>query len=238
MTRRVQSVSATVLGLVLIGAACGGGGTKVNSAADLALAQGAVLTQSDVPAGFTGTPHTDSGDPPEQTKRDFANCLHTDFTFFDETKGAQKANGPDFKNSDTDAEIDNSIEIDPSKSTVDKGYKLFQNSSMEECLGKLFDTVIKQAQQGDTSGSTATFGASTVGRFAVDGIGDRGLGFRIVTPVTTGEGSTNAYIDFLLAQRGRAIIQLSSQTFDTEPDRNQELQLMKLMSDRLGQKAP
>jgi len=235
MRNHAPVVFGTLFALVV--AACGGGGSKANPQADLALAKGAVLTSSDAPAGYTATPHSSSGDPPEQTKRDFANCLSTDFTFFDDVKGAQKTDGPDLVNKDTDAEIDNSIEIDPKKSEIDKGYNLFQNPNIDECLGKLFDTVVKQAQPSNGSGQ-ATFGTSTVSTFPVDGVGDRGKGFRVVLPFTTPQGQANAYIDFLFVQRGRAGLTLSSQTFGTQPDRATELALVKLMSDRLGQKAP
>ena len=234
--------------LALLVAACGGGSSKSSSsttttakkadpAADRALASGAVLTASDAPAGFTATPHTSSGDIPEQLKRDFANCLHVDFTAFDDPPGAVDVNGPDLKNADTNAEIDNEIKIFPSKDTVDKDYTTFQNPDIETCLANLFDAAIKQEVA--TSGSNgATFGKVTVDNFAVNTVPDRGVGFRITLPITA-QGTTEIfYIDLIAVQRGRAEITVSSQSVGTPPDRDTAIALAKKMSDRLGQTAP
>ena len=100
-------------------AACGGSAKKVDPAADLALAKSAVLTDADVP-GYTGSPHTPSDDIPAAAKKEFATCMKAPTTIFDDAPGAQKADSPDFAKGQ--AQVSNSIEIDPKKSDVDKGW--------------------------------------------------------------------------------------------------------------------
>jgi hypothetical protein len=230
MTRGIRSTSVAVTLVALI-TACGSSAKTSTPAQDLALAKGAVLTDTDAPLAYKAQPHQASADVPEQVKRDFATCMKTDATVFDNA-GKQNADGPDFTDEQGD-EIDNSVAVYGKKSELDKRYELMTKQQAEVCLGQLFDTLLK----GSSAQNGATFGATSVGRFAVDGVGDRGLGFRATVPVTAEDRSGTEYADVLLAQRGRGGITLVS-SGGTAPDHAAEVALAKKMSDRLGQKAP
>src|SRR5437870_3778472 len=107
---RTGRVVALMSGVALVLSSCGSSAKKVDPAADLRVAKSAVLTAADVPSGFHGSPHTNSGDLPAAAKKGFAKCMKVDLTLFDDTPGAQKADSDDFKAGDS--EIDSSVEID------------------------------------------------------------------------------------------------------------------------------
>jgi hypothetical protein len=240
--------------LSLLAAACGGGGSnKVSSsgtgttsttaatrdvAADQSLASRAVLTASDAPRGYRAQPHSSSGDIPEQVKRDFANCMDSEVTMFDDPPGTLKSDGPDLVNADEDAEIDNSVQILPSRADVNKQYEQLTSAGVENCLSRLFDAAIRQELQKSSDAAGVAFGKAAVDSFAISSVPDGGRGFQVTIPVTANGRSTNFYIDALLVKRGRAELTLTSQTVGTTPDRDVELALIKRMSERLGAQAP
>ncbi len=229
---------------VLVVAACGGGSSSskssstttpptVNKAADLELAKGSVLTASDAPAGFSAKAHQESSDPPEPLKRDFANCVGTPVTIFD--SNGQKANGPDFANENGD-EISNSVEVDATKADVDKGYAALTSPKINDCLAKLFAALLKDSST--SGGAGMTVGEVTVDSFPVDGVGDRGVGFRVTVPITANGQSVTVYVDVASVQRGRSVLTVTASGNGTPPSRDLEKQLLTKMSERMGATAP
>ncbi len=219
-------------GLALALSSCGGSGKKVDPAADLRVAKGAVLTSADVPAGFKGTPHTNSNDLPASAKKSFADCMHVDLTLFDDTPGAQNADSDDFKKGDD--EIDSSVEIDPTKKDVDTGYEQMAQSQAPACIGQLFDGAFKSAA-GSQPG--VTFGKVKVTRTSLTGIGDRGFIFSATIPVTAASQSLTFYFDILLVQRDRAGVTVSAFQTNTPLDHDTELRLVRTVVDRIGDNA-
>ena len=61
-------------------------------------------------------------------------------TVFDDAPGAQKADSPDFAKGQ--AQVSDSIEIDPKKSDVDKGWSQISKAEAAACLQKLFQSLI------------------------------------------------------------------------------------------------
>jgi hypothetical protein len=230
--RRARRAVVLLSGVALALSSCGGSADKVDPAADLRVAKSAVLTSADVPSGFTGTPHTDSDDLPASSKKAFADCMHVDATFFDDTPGAQKADSPDFKKGDD--EIDSSVEIDPKKKDIDKGYEQMALSRTPACLGQLFDSAFKSSA-GSQPG--VTFGTVKVTRASVPGIGDRGFSFSGTIPVTAATQSLTFYFDVFLVQRDRAGITVSSFQTNAPLDRDTELRLVRTIVDRVGDSA-
>src|SRR4051794_16731973 len=84
---------------------------KLTKAQEQKLVNGAVLTASDAPEGFTAKAHKKSdSEIPDAAKNDFAKCAGVKSTLFDSSKGRTKADGVDFANS-AGEEIANSIEL-------------------------------------------------------------------------------------------------------------------------------
>ncbi len=213
---------------VLVLGACGGSSKKVDPAADLALAKGAVFTAADLP-GYTGKPHAASDNLPAEAKKNFAACLKVSTTIFDDLPGAQKADSPDF--SKGNASASNSIEIDPKKSEVDTSWNQFSKPGVAPCLVQLFGDAIKA---GDTSG--ATFGVPTVTRFDV-GVGSRSVGYSVKITVSGGGQTASVVSDIVLVQRDRAGMTFEFSDIGTAVDRQFEIALAQKVYDRIGNKA-
>ncbi|MDQ1533005.1 MAG: hypothetical protein QOF28_766 [Actinomycetota bacterium] len=227
--QKLERVVVLFSGVALALSGCGGSAKKVDPAADLRVAKSAVLVAADVPSGFTGTPHTNSDDLPASAKKAFAECMHADATLFDDTPGAQKADSADFKKGDD--EIDSSVEIDPKKKDIDKGYEQMAQSQTPACLGQLFDSAIKSSA-GSQPG--VTYGTVKVTRASVTGIGDRGFTFSGTIPITAQSQALTFYFDVLLVQRDRAGITISTFQTNAPLDHDTELRLVRTVVDRVG----
>jgi len=211
-------------------AACGGKAYKADPAADLALARRAVLTAADLP-GYKSTPHTPDDDPPAGVKKDFATCLGTTTSIFDDTPGAQKADSPDFSGGTGDVQsVSGSVEIDPKKSDIDRVWDPIAKPGAESCLQKLFDAAFKQGSLDEPGVKVGRF---TVDRFDI-GVGDRSVGYEAVVPVT-GQGRTAVvYLDIVFAARDRAGMDFSFTDVGKAFDRGMEKTLVQKVYDRVG----
>lgn len=229
----VRTLSTLTVAAVIALAGCGGKSSKADPAADLALAKRAVLTVADLP-GYTGKPHTPDDDIPAAAKKEFASCMGTTTSIFDDTPGAQKADSPDFDGeSGIGLAVSNSIEIDPKKSDIDKGWDELSKSSAQSCLGKLFDAAFKQGSLTDPGVTVGTF---KVDRFDV-GVGDRSVGYEAVVPVS-GQGRTAVvYLDLVFVPRDRAGMDFTFTSVGKAFDRALEKTLAQKVYDRVGNDA-
>jgi hypothetical protein len=224
----VIGFSACVLSALVVLAGCGGSTKKANPAADLALAQAASLTSADM-SGYTATPYQNSGDIPAPVKKNFAKCLNTTTTIFDDTPGAQKVHSPDFKHGT--ATVSGTVEIDPKRSDVDAGWNTLTKSGFERCMQQLFDALFQSAlPPGGKVGNT------TVTKFDV-GVGSRSLGVEAKTSLSYRGRSFLSYIDFLMVARDRAGIEVDTVQLNQPFNRATEVALARTVYDRIGTKA-
>jgi hypothetical protein len=212
--------------------ACGGKSFKADPAADLAVAKQAVLTAADLP-GYKATPHTSSDDIPAGVKKDFANCMGTATSVFDDTPGAQKADSPDFSSADQKLQVSGTVEVDPSKSDIDNGWSEISKAGTEPCLGKLFEAA---AHQGALAGPGISVRLGAVTRFDV-GVGDRSVGYSVPVHITGPGGSISVYLDFVFLPRDRAGMDFSFTNIGSPPGRGTETALVKKVYDRVGNQA-
>jgi hypothetical protein len=209
--------------------ACGGSAKKVDPAADLALAKSAVLTKADLP-GYTGKTHTKSDDLPAAVKRKFAACVGVPSTIFDDTPGAQHVDSLDF--SKVDAQVSDSVEIEPKKSDVDTGWNEISKQAVAPCLKQLFQDALKA--QGDIPAGVTL--DTSVERFDA-GVGSRSIGYALTVTVTGPAGSVALYIDLIFVARDRAGLEFSFLNRGAAVDRSLETSLAQKVYDRVGTKA-
>jgi hypothetical protein len=229
--RRLPAVLIVVALIALAG--CGGKSHKADPAADLALAKQAVLTAADLP-GYKGTPHAPDDDIPAGVKKDFATCMGTSVSIFDDTPGAQKADSPDFSAGVGDTlSVSDTVEIDPTKGDIDKVWDPISKPAAEPCLGKLFEAA---TTQGALDSPGVKLGKLKVDRFDV-GVGDRSVGYAVVAPVSGPGSSIVLYIDVVFAARDRAGMDFSFSNVGTPFDRNLEKTLVQKVYDRVGTSA-
>jgi hypothetical protein len=225
-----------VLALLLATSACGSSAKKSDPAADLQVAKGAVLTKTDLPDGYDSSPYQSSDDLPASAKLDFANCMNTKESVFNDAPGEQKVNSDNFDKENV--EIQNEVEVYPKKGTVDDNYKLMTKDATPGCLSKLFQSAISAAQSQSTdtteAGAGATFGTVTVTKLSVSGVGDHVVGFRASVPVTGNGQSETEYVDVVIATKDRAIVTLTATNSGEPFDQATETQLLGKVVGRIG----
>jgi hypothetical protein len=225
----------TFLVLVLVSlfglAACGSSAKKVDPAADLALAKRSVLTAADLP-GYTGTAHTSDDDIPASVKKDFADCMKVPTTIFDDKPGAQKADSQDFAKGE--AQISDSIEIDPKRSDIDDGFEHISQPGTEPCLQKLFEAAISSGAASGAPG--VTFGDATVSRFDV-GVGKKSVGYTLKISASAQGETAVFYIDLVFVPRDRAGLEFDFLNVTAPTDRTLLKSLVQKVYDRVGTNA-
>jgi hypothetical protein len=229
-TRAASIVSVGLLALVACSSSTAKSGEtkQTGPAADLAVAKAAVLSAADLP-GYTETPYKETDDIPQSVKKKFAECMHTDVTIFDDTPGAQKAHSSDF---DKDgAQVSGSVEIDPQKSDIDKGWNQLTTPGVDKCLQQLLQAAFTLSAPSGT-----TVGTASLERFEV-AIGDRSVGYTVKIPATTQGTNVVVYADLLYVARDRAGIDLTAINSTQPFDRATEIALAQAMYDRVGTKA-
>jgi hypothetical protein len=208
-------------------AACGGSSTKVDPAADLALAKRAVPAKSDLP-GYSVTPHTAGDDLPASLKKSFAACLKVPTSIFDDAPGAQKATSDDF--SKGESQISATAKVYPKKGDIDALYKAVSNAGAGPCLQKLFEDA---AQSGVTKSDKVSFGAESVSRFDL-GVGDHSVGYSVKLALTVNQRSAVFYADLVFLQRDRAGLDFEFVDINTSLDRPFETSVVQKVYDRIG----
>jgi hypothetical protein len=228
----IRTLSVLVVVSLFGVAACGSSAKKVDPVADLALAKRSVLTAADLP-GYTGSPHTTNDDIPAADKKNFADCMKAPTTIFDDTPGAQKADSPDFAKGE--AQISDSIEIDPKRSDIDNGFKTLSQPGTEPCLQKLFEAAISSgAAAGGAAG--VTFGPATVSRFDV-GVGQESVGYTLKISASAGADTAVFYIDLVFLPRDRAGLEFDFLNVTAPTDRTLLKSLVQKVYDRVGTSA-
>ncbi len=222
-----RRLGGSVCAAALVLAACGSSGSKADPAKDLKTAKAATLTSADLPA-YSATPYQPSGDVPAAVKKRFAECVHEPTTVFDDTPGAQKAHSPDFRQ--REHTISATVEIDPKRSDIDKGWSQLSKPGIEPCLEQLFESAVK------LSAPDATFANASATRFNV-GVGDRSVGYEIKMDVTTQGETAPADVNLLYVARDRAGIDLIADNIGQPLDHASEIALVRKMYDRVGTKA-
>ena len=208
---------------------CESSSAKVDPGADLAVAKAARIKGADLPGYRERAYHPSADEMPARLKRDFANCLHVGTTLFDETRGAQTAHSSDFAKGD--ATVSSNVEIDPTRASIDKGWKALTLPGVGKCLEQLFQSAIKQDAPADLVTTNAT-----IAKFSL-GVGSRSVGYSVKFSAS-GLGSEFVfYTDLLFIARGRAGISIEVSNVGKPFDRSTEIALAHKMYNRIGTKA-
>lgn len=228
MAHATKVLAVAVISILALGACGGSSSAKSNPAADLAAAKSAVLTKADLP-DYDNSPHKNSDDPPDSVKTAFRQCTKAEVTPLDEGVDQQKADSDDFDKDNTS--IENTVVIAAKKSDIDKRWKALTASNVTTCLEDLFREAVKASAPSDDPSSKLD--AIHVDKLSVNKIGDRALAFRAKASVTTSEGSGDAYLDILFAQKARGVGQLFVTQGGSPFDSATETSLLQKVVDRM-----
>jgi hypothetical protein len=228
---------------MLVTAGCGGGSGAVTApntpkqlAADKALAKQAVLKLSDLPAGYKGSPHSDSGDDlPPAVERTFLACTHLPKSFIDDKSRTQpSADAPDFTKGEVGAgaasEVDSSVEIDRSSNDIKEPLSHLTGSTAADCFTPFFKAVFKQAVASEPS---VTLGPVSVVALDFGGIGDQSSAFQGRVKISGPSRAIDFEFDFYFVRTGRAGVTMAAIGYDSTFDQTLARSLLKTVVSRL-----
>jgi len=177
-------------------------------AGDRALANHAVLTASDLPAGWKAGPHKASTDGPNIDKL-MSDCLQVSSALFSDS--TVKADSPDFTSPDG-TQVHNSVSIEATVAQIQTPFAVFTRPEMVGCLQKAMTAELNYTFSHNINGSPppsdVTIGQATVEKQSFPTIGDGTVAYSVTIPMTAAGTHLNVYAYFVLIAKGRAGISL------------------------------
>jgi hypothetical protein len=215
-------------GAMIVAAGCGSSAKKVDPAADRAAIKAALLTASDLP-GYKATPaSTSSGsDMTPAEKRRFASCMHASTTIFDDPKGSEQLDTPDFTKGNID--LSGTIETYPEKQQLDAIFDKVSSAQFSSC----FSSELKTAFAQGVNDPSVKVGSASITPFAVK-LGDRGAGYAIAIGFASRALTSRVYLDLFFVQKGRAVVTFSATNIGSRFSNTSAASLTGKMVDRLG----
>jgi hypothetical protein len=239
-----RGLGVLLLAVVLVTtAACGSAKPKTapntpdQIKADRAIAKQALLTLSDLPSGYKGSPHKHSSgnDIPPKVEAKFIACTHIPKRLVDNTNDDQpSADAPDFTKGDVTtgptSEIDSSVEIDRSSKDISEPIDLLAQKGTAACFQPFFHAAIAQALKGEKG---VSLGVLTVKSVSSGDAGDQGVGFQGRVDVVGPAATIPFYFDMFFVRSGRALVELSGNGTREPVGLDFEHQLLATMLERL-----
>jgi hypothetical protein len=153
-------------------------------AGDRALANHAVLTASDLPAGWKAGPHKASTDGPNIDKL-MSDCLQVSSALFSDS--TVKADSPDFTSPDG-TQVHNSVSIEATVAQIQTPFAVFTRPEMVGCLQKAMTAELNYTFSHNINGSPppsdVTIGQATVEKQSFPTIGDGTVAYSVTIPMT------------------------------------------------------
>jgi hypothetical protein len=214
--------------------------------ADQALGRAATLKLADLPAGgqWTGTPHDNSGSSggtPDNSSLDIktAQCLGVPVGDLN-TNDPASVSSDDFSDNKHDL-ISNDVIYLATAAVAHRQFAVFTGAGVPKCLGSVFGPIF-QDQANDPSNSLPpgfTVGSPEVVSLPLPQLGDESIGYRVTIRISgTVKGKPlviPGYLDFLLARKGRAGVNMEFAGFANPLPVSQEQHDMTLVLSRLDQ---
>ncbi|HEX5268463.1 MAG TPA: hypothetical protein VFW24_16970 [Acidimicrobiales bacterium] len=205
-------------------------------AADHARAVAAVLRASDLPAGWTATPHTSGPSVPGLDKA-LADCLGVNVGILN-GNDPTTADSPDFGNGNG-GEIANSVGYQPTVGRAHQLSALLQSAKMAPCLNSSIKTFLDYRLSHPASPSQSVpagirLGRPTTTRLSFPPTGDVTVAYRFVVPIEGAGTPISVYGDFVFAARGRAGAVLTVESQGAAPDPALEQRLVRTVASRLS----
>jgi hypothetical protein len=175
-----------------------------------AKARAALVVLSDLPAGWTSTPHQSDPSSPSED-RQLKECAGVQLN----STSSQDINSPDFHSGDQ-FEVDSSASVATSAQAAAQELKAIKEPHFVSCLQTVLASVVR-SQSGSSDG--VTVGQVTVEPLSIGVHGDDTAGFHVLIPVTVQGRSMTFFMDLALVRIGR--VELSDtfigigQPFDT-----------------------
>ncbi len=176
---------------------------------DQAKATAAVLTLSDLPAGWTSSPNTGSSDnsPGDSAfTTQLASCLGVPVPSLD-ANGPQ-ANSDTFSDPNETATVDDQVQVYPTAAAAAADYALFASPKTPGCLTKLFNGPLK-AQITGALQPGQTVGSLTTAAKPFPQIADHSADIQVTFVITMSGVNVKGFVDLIVVIKGRSASMLT-----------------------------
>lgn len=229
--------------LLLLTAACGSDSSSDNGAQpdpqssegqsetfdeDLSVAEAAVLTLDDLPVGWSSEPRQEDGDD-DEFDQELADCAGVPVEAITES-GNPKTESETFVAED-DTEIEAEVVVAPTVAEAIDNFELATSSEYLECVRSVLPDVMESAAE--EAGNEFEITETTIGPLRIEDSGERSAAFRVSMTIENESLSVDAYFDILIAQVGRATMQVSTVSVFSTPDVAFVQSLLNVMVDRI-----
>jgi hypothetical protein len=211
-------------------------GTPFPTAEAQSAANAAVLSISDLPAGWsTSKDQSDDSDTTEFQKR-LADCLGAPSSIVNGDEAAVHVESPDFDSPDGNTTISETLSVD----RTERGEQLFEvlhQSNFTECMTDTFGAYIKKtfADSDDPDVQSATLGEVEVGQLSAGQYGDDTVALRVTVPIEISGVSTSVYLDVLYVRQGNAVENMTFEGVGTPVDPQTTARFTRLATRKLTQ---
>lgn len=196
---------------------------------DQAIADGALLTLSDFPSGWTEKTDDDDRDEAkeEEQERAIAECLGVDYErlYGDDIS----AESPTFVSPD-DEEVSNTAGLEDTEEDAIFVMETLASDDAARCFAEVFQKLIEDEEMGEG----VEVGAVSFDRLSLrDDLGDESNGFRVTIPIAADGMEVDAYLDVAVARVGRGGITVQTFSMFTPFDTAELERYTELAADRL-----
>jgi hypothetical protein len=219
-------LAATVAAVALIGACGGDGGSttaaKADPASDKAAAEKINLKASDLPAGWTSSPHQTSPEADATNKR-FAECIGSS-----DPKARQTVDlhSPDFSKGQT-TQASSEVQFVRTDADAKNDLAALQGAKTVGCI----KTLVQEAAQRQLPAGTSASNVQAE-QLSFPTLRDGAAAFRVSFTVAAAGLNVPVYADAVFFRAGRAELSLTTVNAGSPFDANLEKDLAKKMADR------
>lgn len=195
---------------------------------DLRVAEAAVLTLDDLPVGWSSKPREDDEDD-DEFDQELADCMGIPVEEVAES-GNPKAESETFL-ADDDSEVEAEVVIAPTIDEAIEDFELATSPEFLDCTREVLPALMERAAEEE--GSEFRIADASIGPLRIEESGDRSAAFRLSISVQVDTFNVDIYADILIAQVGRATMQLSTMSVSSPKDLTFSQSLLDVMVDRI-----
>lgn len=172
--------------------------------ADQAIAEDALLTLQDFPAGWEAAPSDDDDD--REGREEIAACVGVEY---EELYGGTtaEASSPDFT-SEHDEQVSVAVKVDPDESSMAHAFEIGARPEFRECMAENIAKAVDESLA--ESGEDAEIGDISINQMSFGSYGDETLAFRMTIPMTAQGFNIDVITEIAIVRIGRAQVNLTS----------------------------
>lgn len=177
--------------------------------ADQAIAEAALLTLQDFPAGWEAAPPAENDEEDRPGRERIADCVGVDYEqLYDEEN--TEADSPTFI-AENDNEVSQTVSLASDEADMVEVFEIGSTQTFLECAGEsIKDSVAEEGEDG------VSVGEVTVNQLTVGSFGDETLAYRVTVPIEAEGFNIDVKLETALVRVGRAQVNISTTSLISE----------------------